>query len=518
MSSSKIIEKSDSDSDGEVLNTPPPRRPAARAHIPGSNALHSSITSIKSEHCRVHSNSIKFRNDEPEWYEDSSFSGESNGCSSREMEVMDLRPSDHHAVHHMDTSSLVSLGSKSSTQSSSRSLSKASNEFKEASGLSELKFSKLPSSLFHVASSSNVIADCGRDRLASDSEGSIRFIKPGPNSPPLSPVPGQMRGDMPTHWEEANGNNDEGDEHHRHDSSGESNHHSSSDSNPHHRRRRPNRRQNSLSLRISNNGRFLLGESEQAYRTLMSLMSASGNGNLARGYPSSSESGMGEDESSSLVSHSDSNGSRSSGFWSELGDVARSITGSHDDSDLTENSPSSKERRRRRQLRRKLYVKRCVRGMVGVVALSMLSMSAIYFLTEDGQLILSMNFLGEMLSGEHVNSTEGGEHQHNQWELSETTESESEVDSQLRVRELIKGKENTFTMTEHIGLLVDVAELVADELEVSIKEMGQPSPQERDLEAQLRQDYHDDFNAYQEYHQEYGEYPIEKDGRINEMH
>lgn len=329
-------------------------------------AIHASMTSM------VRQNSIKFRREEPDWYDDSSFSGDSSHSGS-EMEVMDLRPSDHHAVRHMETSSLVSLGSKSSSNGSSIESSRSMNKVggKGAHPLTELKFSKMPSSLFNVASSGN---DDG------NGNGSDHFASGD------GLVAGGVE-DMPTHWEEADGNeNEEGDV-----------------NNLGLDRRKPAqaRTRSSLSLRISNNGKFLLGESEQAYRALMSLMSSNENeddhtapeGGSVSGssHSGSSSSHSGRSHGSSVVSGD----SHRSGFWSELGDAHMSGSEVSVTSSMSETSPLTRESRR--QLARKLYIRRCAKAMVGVVALGVLSMSAIYLISTDREETVDMGFLKNML-------------------------------------------------------------------------------------------------------------------------
>jgi len=328
-------------------------------------AIHASMTSMVRQH------SIQFRHEEPDWYEDSSFSGESSHSGS-DMEVMDLRPSDHHAVRHMETSSLVSLGSKSSSNGDSIESSRSMNKMgaKGAHQLTELKFSKMPSSLFNVASS-GIDDGNGSDNLANGD----------------SLVSGGVE-DMPTHWEEADGNeNEEGNV-----------------SNMGLGRRKPAqaRTRSSLSLRISNNGKFLLGESEQAYRALMSLMSSNededDHGNVPEGGSVSGSSHSGSSSSHSNRSHGSSvasGDSHRSGFWSELGDAHMSGSEVSVTSSMSETSPLTRESRK--QLARKLYIRRCAKAMVGVMALGVLSMSAIYLISTDQEKTIDMGFLKTML-------------------------------------------------------------------------------------------------------------------------
>jgi len=365
--------------------------------VPGTSAAHPSSTS----HARiVRHNSLRFRHDEPAWYEDSSFSGDSQSRGSTAgMEVMDLRPSSHHAVRHMETSSLVSLGSKSSSSiSSSRSMSKLSKG--GAKELTELKFTKLPSSLFNVKSGGKAAA-VGGDGLVAAAESGDDGLKGGGDDKDASD-PSLLKGDMPTHWEEADGPpaNEEG------DGSGGS---GGSGNDKRHAARRPAQARNrsSLSLRISNNGKFLLGESEQAYRALMSLMSGGADDDGDHDNDDASKQG-------SLKSHgsrkSHSSDSHRSGYWSELGSTTGH--GSHHGSDgtctskLTETSPLTREKRR--QLRRKLYVRRCVQAIAAAAALAALSGSALYFGGAFGN-----DYLGKLLSklsmGEESNEVERDE-------------------------------------------------------------------------------------------------------------
>jgi len=291
------------------------------------------------------------------------------------MEVMDLRPSDHHAVRHMETSSLVSLNSTSSSNGSSIESSRSMNKMggKGAHPLTELKFSKMPSSLFNVASSGN---DDGN----------------GNGSDHLTSGDGLVSGgveDMPTHWEEADGNdNEDGNNNVNNNNMGLGR-----------RKAAQARTRSSLSLRISNNGKFLLGESEQAYRALMSLMSAKDDNDDDDNAPEGGSVSGGSSHSGSSSSRSGrsavSGDSHRSGFWSELGDAHMSGSEVSVTSSMSETSPLTRESRR--QLARKLYIRRCAKAMVGVLALGVLSMSAIYLISTDREGAVDIGFLKSML-------------------------------------------------------------------------------------------------------------------------
>ena len=153
---------------------------------------------------------------------------------------------------------------------------------------------------------------------------------------------------------------------------------------------------------------LVLGESEQAYRALMSLMGQSpGNSGtsgaqqqqqqeqqqvdtfhpgLSSTFPTSSGGGR-----SSMMSVA----SQSSGFWSAMGDwTETSSVISADDDDTVS---SSKKKTRKRQLRQ-VYVRRCARAMVTLVVLATLSCTALYFIvdeTERSSIMASLPIIGK---------------------------------------------------------------------------------------------------------------------------
>ena len=71
---------------------------------------HNVFSSLQSD-CMVRLNSIRFRHDEPDWNEDSSYSGDDSYVGSRGMEVMDLRTGAQ--LSGLEDSSLISFSSNS---------------------------------------------------------------------------------------------------------------------------------------------------------------------------------------------------------------------------------------------------------------------------------------------------------------------------------------------------------------------------------------------------------------------
>jgi len=217
------------------------------------------------------------------------------------MEVMDLRPSSHQTVRHMENSSLVSVSSHISLDS------------------------ELASGLFQVASGTSGHGGSGLG-LSLSSEG---------EDAPLGD-------DLPQHWQTAS--------------------------------------ERTTTSMMNDN---LFGESEQSYRTLMSTLMHSihsnNNGedncstNTGRsGAPDSSSSG-----GSTSGSDASCNSHGRSKVWDHMESSSKSTT-----SESSKSSPSLRDRRR---LRRKVYVRRCAKAMVGIVALAALSGSVIYFSVEENR-------------------------------------------------------------------------------------------------------------------------------------
>jgi len=143
---------------------------------------------------------------------------------------------------------------------------------------------------------------------------------------------------------------------------------------------------------LEGGGGNALGESEQAYRALMSLMghnqptSPSPLGSsvntsdfhpgLANFTPGTTASG-GRGSMMSVAS-------QSSGFWSAMGDLtADNSSVCTDVSDET-----SLVMKKKRQVQRSIYIKRCARAMMILVVLSLVSCTAIYFIAGDGDMVL----------------------------------------------------------------------------------------------------------------------------------
>ena len=362
----------------------PPSRPA-RGDRPRRRATCDSIASVTSR------NSLRFdivdsdadEEDDDVWDTADNPDGDN---SLTNMEVMDLRPSSRSddVQRMLETSSLVSFSSNISIDS------------------------ELASGLFQVASNTE------RDRVHLKTEQGI------------SEVGEALKGDLPRHWEAvgagyaAGGNGLDvsttgGDE-----------------------EMGQQRRPSIMSTLTMDNP---LGESEQAYRALMSLMksdpyenndeSGEDNGKAATreqlvaigeggeggtaSRKSSGGSGLGGLVSVGFGGSGDGSGrvqkrrgsnysdnsaeSRRSGFWSAIGtltgnhsdDESYSHDGSDSSSAYTESSPLTHARRKRRRL----YVRHCARAMVVFVALAALSGSLVYFVPEeDNPFVLVSSLFG----------------------------------------------------------------------------------------------------------------------------
>ena len=186
-------------------------------------------------------------------------------------------------------------------------------------------------------------------------------------------------------------------------------------------------------------------EGEEAFRALMSLMghpfggrhsSASQASPNTRGGDSAAgdRSGRGGDGRSSSPSynfhpglanfHNTSSGggggggrasmmsvaSASSGYWSAMGDLTAD-DGSNSEASTQVSENTSLGKRKRKHELRQLYVRRCARAMVTVVALAALSCTALYFITNDGGQSFrdSIPFFGNTLdSASHTRDLERG--------------------------------------------------------------------------------------------------------------
>mmetsp|Transcript_183 Transcript_183/g.454 ORF Transcript_183/g.454 Transcript_183/m.454 type:complete len:547 (+) Transcript_183:137-1777(+) len=274
---------------------PPPDPPmrSPRGTGPRRHATHND--------CVILRNSLRFRHEHPHSFGDSDSSTYGDGSGSNDMEVMDLRPSSHQTVRHMENSSLVSVSSHISLDS------------------------ELASGLFQVASGTSGHGGSGLG-LSLSSEG---------EDAPLGD-------DLPQHWQTAS--------------------------------------ERTTTSMMNDN---LFGESEQSYRTLMSTLMHSihsnNNGedncstNTGRsGAPDSSSSG-----GSTSGSDASCNSHGRSKVWDHMESSSKSTT-----SESSKSSPSLRDRRR---LRRKVYVRRCAKAMVGIVALAALSGSVIYFSVEENR-------------------------------------------------------------------------------------------------------------------------------------
>jgi len=143
---------------------------------------------------------------------------------------------------------------------------------------------------------------------------------------------------------------------------------------------------------VEGGGGNALGESEQAYRALMSLMghnqptspSPLGSSvNTSDFHPGLTNFTPGTTASGGRGSMM-SVASQSSGFWSAMGDLtADNSSVCTDVSDET-----SLALKKKRQLQRSIYIKRCARAMMILVVLSLVSCTAIYFIAGDGDMVL----------------------------------------------------------------------------------------------------------------------------------
>lgn len=321
--------------------------------------------------CQIRRNSLRFRhntNDEADWFDGSGSGSEdddgSNGSGPMSMEVMDLRPSSHSAVHRMEVSSLVSLSSNMSIDSD------------------------LASGLFNVAS--------GTTTRRARSNGGHYDPALGRSAAEVSDA---LRGDLPGHWERAG--------------SGYTSHHSHGGSGA------------SISGGASFGGQSLtsmsqafenpLGESEQAYRALMSLMRSD------HGNPDDTDSTINgtNNNNNGNADHRASFCSQEtgrSGFWSALApppdaeDTSTNGSGRSEDgsSKVSESSPLT----RARKAKRRVYLRKCARAMVTFLVLSALSFGTIFLLVEeDFDAVLSMmpgrGQRSGMVAGEEEEFAEG---------------------------------------------------------------------------------------------------------------
>lgn len=152
-----------------------------------------------------------------------------------------------------------------------------------------------------------------------------------------------------------------------------------------------------------------LGESEQAYRALMSLMRSNNGAN------SDDSSNNEEDDNFKPGASFASAATGTSGFWSAIAPLPNaddysesSSSGSKSTtrSNLSESSPLTFKRRQRRQL----YARRCACAMVGFVALMTLSGSVIYLVAdeEEGSIFEALhdNFWGRFTGNKKLSSEE----------------------------------------------------------------------------------------------------------------
>mmetsp|Transcript_36443 Transcript_36443/g.76500 ORF Transcript_36443/g.76500 Transcript_36443/m.76500 type:complete len:790 (-) Transcript_36443:119-2488(-) len=349
-------------------SSPQPSQPAPEPHR--------ATTQSQESDCIARQTSIRFRHSDADSFGDGSLSGgessELLGDNGNEppriagMEVMDSRPpqssgvgEEHRdrALNQMETCSLVSntsshTGSHASSHNNSQ-----------------------------VGTTSANGGDGGDDASSQASGKSDRSAK------------------APNHWHEAdslfsaNTNDDDG------EGEGEAN----------------KKTMSNLGIRKSTldsvvvEGKFLLGESEQAYRSLQRLLNSDDHKKYTTAATNAAtttniNSGTSLKSFNSIHSNTSNNtgfksapphpgydrdsGSESSTGSSKLWDAMDASHASHNSmmsiySTMTDESNPLTLERRRRMERRIMYVRRCAKAMAGFVALAVLSMSAIYLITED---------------------------------------------------------------------------------------------------------------------------------------
>lgn len=287
------------------------------------------------------------------------------------MEVMDLRPSRSRKLSCIrDTNSLVSLSSNMSIDSE---LASGSGLFQVANGSGDA----VGSSLLHTE---YVRGHVGGDAAANNNMTS-----------------GLDNQDLPKHWDAAGSG------------AGVSKGGFGTSS----RRNSTGQRKNVVPPSSAP-----LGESEQAYRALMSLMRSNTNNDNSE---VSSEVSISSESSGGLKESFKSVATGTSGFWSAIAPLgtdedsssssSTSSNGSETSSQLSELSPLTRKKRRQR---RQLFRRRCARAMVGFVAMAAwLSGCVIYFMADDEDLYRSIvgsvreHVWGQVDNGDNGDSGDG---------------------------------------------------------------------------------------------------------------
>eukprot|EP00579_Thalassiosira_antarctica_P015921 CAMPEP_0201947260 /NCGR_PEP_ID=MMETSP0903-20130614/54847_1 /ASSEMBLY_ACC=CAM_ASM_000552 /TAXON_ID=420261 /ORGANISM="Thalassiosira antarctica, Strain CCMP982" /LENGTH=648 /DNA_ID=CAMNT_0048490397 /DNA_START=33 /DNA_END=1979 /DNA_ORIENTATION=- len=327
----------------------PPRLPPQRRAAHGrSGVVHSSIRSD----CKVLHNSIRFRHNELDCLEDSSYSEDNSHVGSRGMEVMDLRPR-RMTLRESVSSSLVSFSSNSSVDSELKLTNSARKYVIDNS-------SNDHGGLFRVASSSNGNSGGGGSGSTSG-------------------------GDAPKHWEATTWAERGGESHHSFRALMSL------------MRGGVAKNNDTVSIRRGSLGRVSTDRSG-ASGFVSTLTGPPENDTVSRAgsLGSVSTNRSGRSGASSFIS-------TFTGPHDSDDDIDFSMSGSETSSMWTESSPLMDRKNR-------LYVRRCARAIVGFVVLAALSGTVCYLVSEkDHKSMLEFlpgnNLLGRSL-GNGNNSSE----------------------------------------------------------------------------------------------------------------